>query len=273
MTKILVVDDEPFITDMVEATLVAEGYEVNKAYSGEDALISIQVDPPDLVLLDLMLPGMSGYEVSRFMQREAFYSHIPIIMVTARSGTHDRSSGYETGADDYITKPFNSDELLIRVRAQLHHAHQTDFSKLTGLPGSRAVQAAIQKHTKSNKPWSIIYADIENFTSYNEVYSFQKGDHVLRKIADILKHAASDKGNKDDFVGYAGRDDFVIITTPSHTDALIKRAEKLFKEVIDDFFNDTDRKNGYFSYVNHAGLSLKLPLMSLSFDVVDNGGD
>src|SRR5690348_17100739 len=119
MSKILVVDDEPLIVEMIEDTLSSEGYEINKAYSGEEALSVIENNPPDLVLLDLMLPGMDGYEVCRQMQRDARFSHIPVIMLTAKSAIADRVSGYDRGADDYITKPFDPDELLIRVRAQI----------------------------------------------------------------------------------------------------------------------------------------------------------
>jgi diguanylate cyclase (GGDEF)-like protein len=270
MSKILVVDDEPFITDMVEATLVAEGYEVSKAYSGEEAISTIEKDPPDLILLDLMLPGMDGYEVSKLLQKDARFTHIPIVMLTARTAIHDRSAGYNVGADDYITKPFKADELLIRVRAQLHHTNRSEYSSLTGLPGSKAVQEAITERTGEDEDWSIIYIDIENFTFFNEVYSFTKGDEVLKKTARILEQAVKDEGNPDDFLGYTGRDDFVIITDSSRAEAIAGKAGKLFKAALPVFFNQNDLKSGHFQVINRNGKNSKVPLLELSFDIVNH---
>jgi len=271
MSKILVVDDEPLIVEMIEETLSGEGYTISKAYSGEEALNVVESDPPDLVLLDLMLPGMDGYEVCRQMQRDARFSHIPVIMLTAKSAIADRVSGYERGADDYITKPFDPDELLIRVRAQIRYRYREDHSELTGLPGNQAVKVAIEERTNNpDEEWSIIYVDIERFTAYNEAYSFMEGDELIRQAAACLKEAVQKKGNPEDFVGHIGGDDFVILTTPEHSKAVTDYADNLFNMTVLDHFNATDRVNGYFSFENHAGESVKLPLVTLSFDVVDN---
>jgi DNA-binding response OmpR family regulator len=147
MSKILVVDDEPTIVELIEESLHIEGYETSRAYSGEEALDALAKDPPDLVLLDLMLPGMDGYEVCRQMQKDVRLSQIPVIMLTAKSAVADKVSGYQKGADDYITKPFDTEELLVRVRAQLHHLYHDRVSELTALPGSEAVEAAITRRT------------------------------------------------------------------------------------------------------------------------------
>ncbi len=271
MSRILVVDDEPLIVEMIEETLLSEGYEIDKAYSGEEALQKLEEQMPDLVLLDLMLPGMDGYEVSRQMQREARFNHIPIIMLTAKSAIGDRVTGYERGADDYITKPFDADELLIRVRAQLQHLFREDRSELTGLPGSRAVELEIEERTASpDEEWSIIYTDIERFTAYNEVYSFAEGDELIRQAATCLRRASQEMGNEGDFVGHIGGDDFVVLTTPDKSDAITTRAAELFDHVVPIHFNATDRANGYFTFLNHLGEATQMPLVALSFDVVDN---
>jgi len=271
MSKILVVDDEVFVADMVEATLSAEGYAVEKAYTGEDALAAVENDPPDLILLDLMLPGMDGYEVGRQLQRDARFSHIPVIMLTARSAAHERVAGYERGADDYITKPFDADELLIRVRAQLQHLNRGEKSELTGLPGSEAVEAAIEDYTlNADKPWTIIYIDIEHFTAFNEVYSFQQGNSLIKEAGQVLSQAVKDAGNETDFLGHVGGDDFVILTTPEKTQAISDKATALFKEVVPKYFNTTDQTNGYFISVNHSGETVQAPLLTFSYDVVDN---
>lgn len=271
MSKILVVDDEPLIVEMIEDTLSTEGYAISKAYSGEEALTMVESDPPDLVLLDLMLPGMDGYEVCRQMQRDARFSHIPVIMLTAKSAVADRVSGYERGADDYITKPFEPEELLIRVRAQIRYRYREDHSELTGLPGNEAVKAAIEERTASpDEEWSIVYVDIERFTAYNEAYSFMEGDELIQQAGKALKQAVEEQGNSDDFVGHIGGDDFAVLTTPDKSKAITERATAIFNKVIPDHFNATDRANGYFSFLNHAGQTVQLPLVELTFDVVDN---
>ncbi|HEX2912807.1 MAG TPA: response regulator [Chloroflexia bacterium] len=271
MSRILVVDDEPLIVEMVEETLLNDGHEVIKAYSGEEALEKVDQEMPDLVLLDLMLPGMDGYEVSRQMQKEARFNHIPIIMLTAKNAIADRVTGYERGADDYITKPFDADELLIRVRSQLQHLNREDKSSLTGLPGSRTVEEEIEERTGDpDGLWSIVYIDIEHFTAYNEVYSFAEGDELIRLAAKAISQATREMGNPEDFVGHIGGDDFVVLTTPDRSKLISDRATALFAESVPSCFNATDRTNGYFVFLSHNGESVRLPLVSLSFDIVDN---
>src|SRR5919199_1979334 len=190
MSKILIVDDEPTIVELLEEHLRSEGYETMRAFSGEEALQMLEADIPDLVLLDLMLPGMDGYEVCRLMQRDSRLNHIPVIMLTARNAVPNKVLGYQRGADDYVVKPFDPEELSVRVRAQLHHLYHDSVSELTGLPGPQLVEDKIQEYTsRDGMTWAIIYTDIENFTVYNETYSFLEGDELLRMTARVLKQA------------------------------------------------------------------------------------
>lgn len=271
MSRILVVDDEPLIVEMIEETLISDGHEILKAYSGEEALQKVDAELPDLVLLDLMLPGMDGYEVCRHMQRDARLNHIPVIMLTAKSAISDRVAGYERGADDYITKPFDADELLLRVRAQLQHLVKEDSSSLTGLPGSKAVELEIEDRTSDpDEEWSIIYIDIDRLTPYNEVYSFSEGDELIRQAAECLRKAVELAGNPSDFIGHIGGDDFVVLTTPDKSELITESAAALFNQLVLEHFSAVDRANGYFLFVNHAGEQVKMPLVALSFDIVDN---
>jgi len=114
--RILVVDDEPHIVELVRYNLAQEGFEVSVAYDGHDALEKVRADAPDLIILDLMLPYVDGLEVCRHLRRD---SSIPILMLTAKDGEQDRVMGLESGADDYVTKPFSPRELVARVRAIL----------------------------------------------------------------------------------------------------------------------------------------------------------
>jgi DNA-binding response OmpR family regulator len=124
--KILVVDDEPRYVRLIEANLTSEGYQVIKAYDGQQALTAISEQQPNLVLLDVMMPGLDGYETC---ERIREFSCVPVIMVTAKGEERDRVRGLDLGADDYIVKPFGASELLARVRAVLRRAQRTDTAQ------------------------------------------------------------------------------------------------------------------------------------------------
>jgi diguanylate cyclase (GGDEF)-like protein len=269
MSKILIVDDEPTIVELLEEHLQSEGYDTVHAFSGEEALQLLEHEVPDLVLLDLMLPGMDGYEVCRLMQRDARLNHIPVIMLTARSAVQNRVLGYQRGADDYVIKPFDPDELSVRVRAQLHHLYHEDVSELTGLPGSQVVEDNIQKRmSQDGANWAIIYVDIENFSTYNETYSFLEGDELVKITARSLAQAVKEQGNEGDFLGHISGDQFAIITAPGNVEGIKSTALRLFDEMSEDFYSPSDREQGYMVSINRQGLLSHAKLCSLRFDVV-----
>jgi phosphate regulon transcriptional regulator PhoB len=121
-SRVLIVEDEPDIRDLVVHHLKREGYQVSAASSGEEALRQVQAAPPDLVLLDLMMPAMDGLEVCRRLRQDPATASLPIVMLTAKGDEVDRVLGLEIGADDYIVKPFSPKELLARVRAVLRRS-------------------------------------------------------------------------------------------------------------------------------------------------------
>jgi diguanylate cyclase (GGDEF)-like protein len=271
MSKILVVDDEPTIVELLEEHLRSEGYETNHAYSGEEALQFLDGDVPDLVLLDLMLPGMDGYEVCRLMQKDSRLNHIPVIMLTARSSVQNRVMGFQRGADDYVVKPFDPDELSVRVRAQLHHLYHDRVSELTGLPGSQVVEDRIRElTTNQTRPWAIIYTDIENFTVFNETYSFLEGDELLRLAGKSLTEAVRRAGDTEGFVGHVGGDEFAVLTRPEYVQQIKSVAERLFHDGSQDFYSNADRDQEYMVSINRQGLLSRSQLCALRFDVVTN---
>lgn len=271
MSKILIVDDEPTIVDLLEEHLQSEGYDTAHAFSGEEALQVLDTLTPDLVILDLMLPGMDGYEVCRLMQQNPRLNHIPVVMVTARSATPNKVMGYQRGADDYVVKPFDPEELSVRVRAQLHHLYHDTVSELTGLPGTQAVENNIRSRTShTTRPWAIIYVDITNFTAYNESYTFQEGDDMIMEAAHALEQAVKQQSKDDDFLGHMGGDKFVVVTEPSRVEAITSTAEKLFIERRDRLYSPNERDQGYVATVNRQGLLAHVELCTLDFDVVSS---
>ena len=268
MSKILIVDDEPSIVELLEEHLQSEGYDTAHAFSGEEALQVLDQSAPDLIILDLMLPGMDGYEVCRLIQADTRLNHIPVIMLTARSAVPNKVMGYQRGADDYIVKPFDPDELSVRVRAQLHHLYHESISELTGLPGARSVEKTLNELTTSSEPWAIIYVDIENFTAYNESYSFIEGDEMIKVAARALSDALKESRRQGDFLGHMGGDQFVVVTEPSCVEEITRTAGALFAELSTDFYTPADREQGYLVTVNRQGLYTQPRLCALHYEVV-----
>src|SRR5438067_10087158 len=220
MADILVVEDEQLIAGLLKETLQIEGYNVVTILNGEDAVQFALSETPHLILLDLMLPGIDGYEVVRRLHTYPKTIHIPIIVLSSLGELKDKVNAFETGVDDYITKPFHTDELLARVRDQLRRVQQNFLSPLIGLPGGLQVELAIKHRLNSLDPWSILYLDLDNFKAFNDVYGFLTGNNIIRLVGYICQQMVREYGNVDDFVGHIGGDDFVIVTTPDRAKPL-----------------------------------------------------
>jgi DNA-binding response OmpR family regulator len=159
-SRVLIVEDERDIRDLVLFHLQREGYQVSSASSGEEALRQVRHTPPDLVLLDLMLPAMGGLEVCRTLRQEASTAALPIVMLTAKSDEVDRVLGLELGADDYIVKPFSPKELLARVRAVLRRAKSAPGAARITI-GALAIDQGTRTVTVEKAPLTLTHKEFE----------------------------------------------------------------------------------------------------------------
>src|ERR687895_2467852 len=184
---ILVVDDDPDIARFVEVNLRSAGYEVSVASDGEQALEKAFEGRPDLVLLDVMMPRIDGFEVAQRLRRDARTSNTSIIMLTAKALSSDKVQGLSSGADDYIIKPFDPVELLARVKGTLRRAREMRaLSPLTGLPGNIRVQEEIRRRVTEEQPFALLYADLDHFKAYNDSYGFVRGDRAIQALARLM---------------------------------------------------------------------------------------
>lgn len=270
MANILVVEDEQLIAKLLKETLQIEGYEVVTVLNGEDAVQFALRETPHLIILDVMLPGIDGYEVVRRLRAHPKCIHIPIIILSALGEPEDKVRAFEMGVDDYITKPFNTNELLARVSSQLRRVQQNFLSPLIGLPGGFQVELAINYKLNSLEPWSILYLDLDNFKAFNDVYGFLTGNDMIRLVGRICQRTVREYGNPDDFVGHIGGDDFVIVTTPDYANTLCLHISARYKEESTVFYHPEDLKRGSISGVDRKGRSYQFPLVSLSIGVVNN---
>jgi len=269
--KILVIDDEENIANLVKDILESEGFEVTLAYDGEWALEKIHQITPDLVILDLRLPGMSGYQVCQKIREDISLAHIPIIMLTAKGSTSDKVIGLSFAPDDYVTKPFQAEELVARVKTHLTRtASDISANPLTKLPGNIPLTQALERCLSQDHLFAVLYLDLSNFKAFNDKYSYLRGDKVIRTTAQIILKVIKEKGNPGDFIGHIGGDDFIIITTPDKVDVLCRGIIKDFDQEIPNLYDEEDRKREYIVTKDRLNKTMNFPLMTISIGVVTN---
>jgi diguanylate cyclase (GGDEF)-like protein len=269
--RVLIVDDDPDIVQFVRVNLELEGFEVDSCGDGQEALAKMTKNPPDLVILDIMMPGMDGLTVLRRMRSHPATVNVSVVILTARAMAHDRVQGLEFGADDYITKPFELDELIARVRTVLQRAQaMRDVSPLTGLPGNFRISQELERRVELGEPFALVHADLDNFKAYNDHYGFMRGDGVIKFSAHALLEARDTVNDPDAFVGHVGGDDFVAVFHPDVVEDFCKSVIRIFDEGILDFYDTADVLRGYIEVTDRRGERHAFPLTSISLGVVSN---
>jgi diguanylate cyclase (GGDEF)-like protein len=270
MKKILVIDDSPFFRGQLRIVLSSE-YEVAEAGDGEEGIEMVKREKPDLVLLDGVLRGMSGFDVCRALRASESNNLMPIVMITSSDRQEDILLGLELGADDYITKPFNNRELISRIKNLLRRIDRNrNANPLTGLPGNIEIQRELVSRISKGEKFAVAYVDLDNFKAYNDAYSFSRGDTVLALTADILRDQVRLWGNDGDFIGHIGGDDFIFVTTPDKVERVCEEIIATFDEKIRGFYNAEDRETLCIKTTNRKGETEVFPLMSISIAVATN---
>ncbi|HYZ12134.1 MAG TPA: response regulator [Actinomycetota bacterium] len=265
---ILVVDDDPDIARFVEVNLRSAGYDVSVASDGEQALEKAAALRPDLVLLDVMMPRIDGFEVAQRLRRNPQTASTSIIMLTAKALSTDKVLGLTAGADDYIIKPFDPIELLARVKGTLRRAKEMrNLSPLTGLPGNIRIQEEIERNVRDDRPFAVLYCDLDNFKAYNDEKGFVRGDRLIQATARIIQDAVVEFAGTDGFVGHVGGDDFVAVVPPESAEDIAKRIVERFDGDIHEFYEREDIKRGYIEVEDRKGEMQKLPLAGVSVGI------
>jgi diguanylate cyclase (GGDEF)-like protein len=269
--KILIVDDTELIVRIITDILVPAGYDVISANSGEEGIEMVRREKPDLVLLDIIMYGMDGLEVCKVLRGDESNNLMPIIILTAEDDEEQKLQGLELGADDYIKKPFNPRELIARVRNTLMRIDRNRWANpLTGLRGNLEIQAEITRRIFKRDIFSVIYADLDNFKAYNDVYGFASGDRAIKLTADILLDCIHALGTPTDFIGHVGGDDFILVISPKNTDIICESIIKRFDKKIVELYSMEDRNKGFISTANRQGQMIQYPIISISLAAVSN---
>jgi diguanylate cyclase (GGDEF)-like protein len=265
---ILVVDDDPDIARFVEVNLRSAGYDVAVAGDGEEALDKASEIRPDLVLLDVMMPRIDGFEVAQRLRRSPQTANTSIIMLTAKALSADKVTGLQSGADDYIIKPFDPIELLARVKGTLRRAKEMrNLSPLTGLPGNIRIQEEIERQVRDGEPFSVLYCDLDNFKAYNDQKGFVRGDRLIQSVARIIQDAVVEHVGTEGFVGHVGGDDFVAVLAPEPSEAVAKRICERFDEARSEFYEPEDLERGFVRIEDRKGVLQDIPLVAVSIGI------
>jgi DNA-binding response OmpR family regulator len=240
-SKILVVEDDLDVAEMLNAYFRVQGYEVFTVNWGEDGVRACQTINPDLVVLDIRLPDIDGYEVARRLRTDRRTQDVPIIFLTEKRDRADRLHGLEIGGDDYITKPFDVQELRLRVRNALRRATQGSLNNpVSGLPDGALVDEKLNEMIQKGK-WALFLVSIINLDVFRDAYGFVASDDVLRAISLMIHNAMREVGDADDFVGHLTPTDFVLMVFPGKLPALQERVRTRLEQSLDYFYPIKDR--------------------------------
>jgi diguanylate cyclase (GGDEF)-like protein len=269
---IMVVDDDPFISQIITEALLSDGYKVERAADGQEALDKIEQLVPDLVIMDYMMPKMDGPELCRRMKNSPKVKHVPVIMVTAVADVKEKVHLLESGAEDYIVKPFDLEELLARVKVVLRRSTELgiDLNQLTKLPGNVSIMKEIDNRLKSAEKFGICYVDLGNFKAFNDRYGFDYGNRVITEMAKLMRKIVEDSDIQKCFLGHIGGDDFIAIMPIAFTDHFCMELISRFDMFIMAFYDPEDQKKGYILAKSRTGEMTRFPIMRLRIAVVTN---
>jgi len=266
--RLLIVEDDADIANMLKIYFAGMEYEVDIAPRGGLALEKTRTVLPHLIVLDIMLPDIDGYEVCRTLRTNTRTSHIPVIFLTQKDERSDKLQGLELGADDYITKPFDIEELKLRVQGAIRRSERESLTDpRSGLPAGRLIEEQLRRIIQQDD-WALLDLRVNHFEPFRDVYGFVAGDDVLRFTAMLLSEVVDELGTSSDFIGHAGGDNFIIITKYKSVEAIRERVKTRFAEEVQTHYNFMDRQQGFIQVPKAEGGIVQMPFMTLSIGMV-----
>ncbi len=267
-SRLLVVEDDADIANMLKIYFTGLQFDVDVASRGRDALEKTKKVLPHLIVLDIMLPDIDGYEVCRNLRTSTRTSHIPVIFLTQKDERSDKLQGLELGADDYITKPFDIEELKLRVMGAVRRSERESLTDpRSGLPAGRLIEEQLRRIIRADA-WALLDVRINHFEPFRDVYGFVAGDDVVRFTAMLIGEVVDELGGAGDFIGHAGGDNFVIITSEDAADEMKQRLKDRFAEEVQTHYNFIDRQQGFIQAPQAGGGVEKVAFMTLSVGLV-----
>lgn len=267
-SRVLVADDDPSTRAMIDMALQDAGYDRLLAADGKSALEQARAARPDLIVLDIGMPYLTGDEVHRELRRDPRTRYIPVVFVTAKRTTGEMAARLRNGADDYIAKPFDIDELVARVESALRRATELrSLNPLSGLPGNLSIAHEIDARLVDGSDTACLYVDVDHFKDFNDRHGFARGDRLIGHVAELLSEAVAEVGD-DTFIGHVGGDDFVVLAPGKRAEALAREILARFDASIPALYDDEDRARGWVEAPDRRGRMRRVPFVTVSIGVV-----
>lgn len=268
--RVLVVDDDPAIRTICAEVLRHAGMSVRIAQDGKSAIEEARKFRPNLILLDVMMPDMDGFQTAELLKADTSTAMTPIIFLSALGETSDKVKAFNVGAEDYVQKPFVAAELIARVRKALDRSdRELGASPTTQLPGGGAIEAEFTARL-SNPDAVFCYLDLDNLKAYNDYYSYAKADSIIRQTGDLIRDVLAQTGNAEDFIGHIAGDDFVFATTLERVDGVCIAMCSAFDRLVPLYYDPTDRDAGFIETRDRYDELRRFPLMSVSLAAITN---
>lgn len=277
--KVLIVDDA-LDNIKILIDLLRNEYDTFFSKSGKQAMQLVGEVRPDIILLDVVMPEMDGYEVCSRLKKDKMFADIPVIFITAKNQVGDETMGLDLGAVDYITKPISPPILKARIRNHLKlsnamkelkrlYSMALDASPLTGLPGNNSIARRIESALNNHENICVIYTDLDYFKAYNDKYGFAKGDEVILFNSTVLQNSLLSCGVDDFFIGHIGGDDFVITLPMEQVEEATQKIINNFDSGIPRFYSAEDRERASIVAYDRKGEEQVFPLITISMAGVD----
>ena len=266
--RVLVADDDPSTRALIDLALQEAGYDCVLAADGKAALEQARGTRPDLVVLDVAMPFLSGDDVQRELRRDRRTRYIPVVFVTAKRTTAEMTARFRNGADDFVAKPFDVDELVARIASALRRAAELRaLNPLSGLPGNLSIAHEIDARLADGSEVACLYVDVDHFKDFNDRHGFARGDRVIAHLAELLSQAVGEI-SEDTFIGHIGGDDFVVLAPRDQAEQLAREIIARFDETIPSLYDAEDRARGWVEAPDRRGRIRRLPFVTVSIGVV-----
>jgi len=268
---VLIVDDDTSIRQICREVLELGGYQVRDASNANAALVEARRFRPDMILLDVLMPGVDGYRCAELIRSDPSIGMAPIMFLSARGDTADKVRAFRSGAEDYMVKPFDAAELLARVGKALdRQARELGASPTTQLPGADAIQTEIERriHDPTDPCAVACYLDLDNLKAFNDYYGYAKANAVIRQTGDVIRHVVRRAGSPGDFIGHIAGDDFVFVTSADRVDQVCRDICERFDHLIRLYYDPQDRDAGYIETKDRFGVQRRFPIMSVSIAAI-----
>ncbi len=267
--KVMLVDDDAAIRSICRDILQSAGFAIREAASGKLALQEAKRFRPDLLILDVMMPELDGFQTAERFRSDPSFSLTPIIFVSARGETSDKVRAFRIGAEDYIVKPFDAAELVARVvKALERRSRELGASPTTRLPGADAIESEIERRLTAHTEQAFCYLDLDNLKAFNDYYGYAKADGMIRQTGDLIRDVIAREGDDADFIGHIAGDDFVFITSAERVDRVCESLCATFNRLVPLYYNKNDRERGYIETKDRYGVMRRFPIMTVSVAAV-----